>query len=145
MKFRLELPIQKPRTEVWKFFSNPENTKLWQPSLTKIELIRGVPGQPGAESKWTYLENEREFSLIESVLDCEEPSRFESQFENKFAGSTVNNIFVEQGNDATLWIVETTYKFRTLLMRIMGPVLKKNYVTRSRREMERFKEVIEKE
>jgi hypothetical protein len=145
MKFKLELPLHKPRIEVWKFFSKPENTKLWQPSLTKIELIRGVPGQPGAESKWTYLENEREFSLIETVLDCEEPSRFESQFENQFASSTVNNIFVEQGNDATVWIVETTYKFRTLLMKFMGPILKKNYVTRSRREMERFKEIIEKE
>ena len=145
MKFRLELPIHKPRTEVWKFFSNPENAKLWQLSLTKVESIRGVPGQPSSESRWTYLENEREFSLDETVLAGEEPSQFESQFENQFARNTVKNTFMEQGDNETLWILETNYKFKTLLMKIAGPILKKNYVARSRREMERFKEVIESE
>jgi hypothetical protein len=42
-------------------------------------------------------------------------------------------------------VVETKYKFKTLLMKVVGPLLKKNYVARSQRDMERFKEMVERE
>ncbi len=145
MKFKTELSINKPRLEVWKFFSDRENIKLWQPTLTKIEPISGVQGQRGAESKWIYKESRGEFSLIEKVLRCEEPNLYESLFENAFASNMVKNIFTEQGNDETLWTVETEYKFKTFLMKMLGPLFKKNYVTRSQREMKQFKEMVEKE
>src|SRR5689334_9319921 len=145
MKFKTELLINKPRLEVWKFFTNRENAKLWQPTLTKIESIRGVEGQPGAESKWTYEENGREFSLTEKVVYCEEPRRYESLYDNAFALNTVDHVFAEQSTGDTLWTVETEYQFKTLLMKALGPLFKKNYVTRSQREMERFKEIVEKE
>ncbi len=145
MKFKTELLINKPRLEVWKFFLDREKTKLWQPTLTKIEPLNGIAGQPGAESKWIYEENGREFSLAEKVLRCEEPHRFESLFENAFASNAVNNEFVEQSNNETLWSMETTYSFKTTLMKIIGPLFKRNYVARSRKEVERFKEMVEQE
>lgn len=58
MKYRLETLIHKPRIEVWKFFTDLQKTKLWQPSLVKIESIRGSSGQPSSESKWFYKEQE---------------------------------------------------------------------------------------
>jgi len=106
--------------------------------------VSGPPDQPGAESKWTYAENKREFSLHERILSSEEPSRFESLFDNAFASNTVNNLFIEQGKDETLWSAETEYEFKTLLMKILGPLVKKKYVARSQRDMERFKEMVEK-
>ena len=145
MKFKLELPISKPRSEVWKFFVNPENNKVWQSSLQNVEVLSGIAGTPGATLKWTYEERDREFSLIEKVLHSEEPTQFESRFENEFATNIVNNTFLEQDKNETLWSLETTYQFKTLLMKIAGPLLKKNYVTRSQRDMERFKEAVEKD
>jgi hypothetical protein len=145
MKFKLELLIHELRSDVWRFFINPENSKLWQPSLQSIEVLSGIARTPGATMKWTYEERDREFSLIEKVLHCEEPTQYESQFENEFATNIVNNTFVEQEKNETLWTMETTYQFKTLLMKIAGPLLKKNYITRSQREMERFKEAVEKE
>jgi uncharacterized protein YndB with AHSA1/START domain len=144
VKFKIELLIGKPRQAVWEFFTDPEKTKLWQPTLIKIDPIYGIMGQPDSESKWTYQENRREFSLTEKVLSCEEPSHFESQFENEFAKNVVRNLFIEQSKDQTLWVAETTYMFKTLLMKILGPILRKNYMARSQKEMERFKETIEK-
>lgn len=143
MKFRLELTIHRARTNVWKFFTDTEKTRLWQPSLQKIETMNGVTGQPGAISKWTYRENERDFYLMEKILTNVSPERFENQFENDFATNTVSNIFVAKGDQETLWVMETQYKFKTLLMKVLGPILKKNYVTRSQKEMERFKEMVE--
>lgn len=143
MKFKLELLINKQPSEVWKFFIDPEKTRTWQPSLISVESIHADRSEPGAVSKWTYKENEREFSLDEEVLHVEEPSRFESRFENEFASNTVNNLFVQKGESQTLWIAETIYSFKTMLMKILGPILQRNYVARSQKEMERFKEIVE--
>ncbi len=145
MKYKLELLIQKTRSEVWNAFSDSGTMKKWQPALMRIELISGTTGHPPAVSKLTYEENEREFSLTEKVMYRDEPNRFESVLENDFAVNTINNIFIEQGRDQTLWVAETKYKFKTLLMKVVGPLLKKNYVARSQRDMGRFKEMVERE
>jgi len=144
MKFKLELPINKLRAEVWNAFDNPENMKIWQASLIKFERLSGTAGQPGAVSKLTYKQNEREFSLIEKVTGRDEPNRLDGSYENEFAHNTISNAFIDQGMDQTLWVVETEYKFKTLLMKILGPAMKKNFVKRTELDMERFKEMVER-
>jgi hypothetical protein len=143
MKFSLRLPIEKSRVEVWKAFDNPENMKKWQPSMVSFDRISGTQGQPGAISRLTYEENGRQFSLVEKVTHREELQRLDGLYENDFANNTIKNTFIEQGNDQTLWTVETEYKFKTFLMRILGPVMKKNFVARTQKDMERFKEMVE--
>jgi uncharacterized membrane protein len=143
MKFRLETVINKPRAEVWKAFDNVENMSKWQPSLIRRELLSGTSGQPGAVSKLTYKEGDREFTLIEKVTHRNEPSEFDGVYENDFADNIIKNKFIEQGKDQTLWVIETEFKFKTLVMKIMGNVLKKNYVKRTERDMQRFKEMAE--
>jgi uncharacterized membrane protein len=143
MKFKLEITINKPRPEVWRMFTAHENMNKWQPSLVNIELISGAPGQAGAVSKLTYKENEREFSLIEKVTRSEELNQFDVIYENEFTDNPVKNKFIEHGENETRWIIDANYKFKTLLMKIMGPTMKKNFVRRTYRDMERFKEFVE--
>ena len=143
MKYTLELTINKHRTEVWKAFDNTENLKEWQPSLTKFEYVSGTPGQPDAVSKLTYEENEREFSLIEKTINREEPAQLDELYENEFSENIIRNSFVEQSENETLWIVENEFKFKTFLMKIMGPLMKKNFAARTQKDMGRFKEFIE--
>ena len=143
MKFRLELPINKPRAEVWKAFEDPENLKKWQPSLVKLEPLSGTPGQPGAISRLTYSEDGREFALTETLTRRDEPERLDSVYENKFAKNTIRNTFLEQGEKETLWELENEFRFKTLFMRLFGPIMKKNFVIRTQRDMQRFKEIVE--
>jgi uncharacterized protein YndB with AHSA1/START domain len=145
MKYNIELIINKPRQEVWHAFIDPDRMKSWQTSLTAIELLNGTPGQPGAESRLVFEERGREYSLIERILSCREPESIEQSYENEFSIDTICSTFLEQGLDQTLWITETEYKFKTLLMKILGPIYKKNLVARSQRDMDRFKEMVEKE
>ncbi len=145
MKYRLEILIDKSRAEVWNLFCDYEKINLWQPSIIKIELVSGTTGQVGAISKWIYKSNEREYFLSETILSREEPTHFGNIFRNEFAENSVNNIFTEQGRDQTLWVAETKYKFKTLLMIILGPFMKTRYKVRSKRDMERFKKMAEKE
>lgn len=144
MKFALELPLQKSRDEVWKAFDNPENTKIWQPSLVNFETISGIQGQPEAVSKLTYKEGKREFSLIEKVTHRAEPDRFDVVYENEFADNSVRNTFVIVNDNETLWRMEVEFKFKTLIMKLIGPSMKTNYILRTERDMQRFKEFVEK-
>jgi hypothetical protein len=143
MKFKLELPIRKPRSEVWKLFDDPDNMPKWQPSLVKIERLSGTAGQPGAVSRLTFKSGEHEFALIEKVLFRAEPDRLDGVYENEYAENIVKNTFLEQGAEETLWKVEVVFKFKTFIMKILGPLRKKNFVIRTQRDMERFKALAE--
>ena len=143
MKFKLELPIHKPRADVWKAFDNTENIKKWQPTLIKFEPVSGTPGQPGAISKLTYEEGGREFTLVEKITHRDEPSSFDGIYENNFIDNIVRNKFIERGQHQTLWVTETEFRFKTLIMKIMGPMMKKNFIARTQKDMERFKEMAE--
>jgi|SRR5919108_3097742 uncharacterized protein YndB with AHSA1/START domain len=143
MKFRSELLINKPRADVWKAFDNPQNMKKWQRSLITVQTVSGMQGQPGAISLLTFEEHGRQFELTERVTYREEPNRLDGMYENDFADNIVKNTFIEQGQDQTLWVVETEFKFKTLIMRILGPLMKKNFVKRTQKDMTRFKEMVE--
>jgi hypothetical protein len=144
MKYTLQLSIDKARDGVWLAFHDPELVKLWQPSLTGVQLLHGTTGEVGAESKLTFTEKEREFSLIERITSCQEPEMLDQVYENEFAVNTVKNSFIDQGENQTLWIAETEYKFKTILMKIMAPLYKKNFAARTKRDMQHFKEMVEK-
>ena len=143
MKFKLELTLNKPVIEVWKAFDNPNNMSKLQPSLTKFELLSGTQGQPGAVSKLTYEEGGREFSLTEKITHREEPHRLDGIYENEFTDNPLRNTFIARGESETLWAIETEFKFKTLVMRMLGPLMKKNFMNRTQKDMERFKEFVE--
>lgn len=143
MKFTLELPVRKSRTEVWKAFDSVENMKKWQPALIKFENMSGIPGQPGAVSRLTYSEGKREFFLTEKITFRAESDRFDGAYENEFADNIVKNTFIATSEKETLWKLETEFKFKTLIMKIVGPLMKKNFVKRTEKDMERFKKMVE--
>ena len=143
MKYRLELTLQKPRAEVWRIFDDPNNMDKWQPTLTKIERLEGVAGQPGSVAKLTFKNGDREFSLIEKVTFRAEPERLDGVYENEFADNAVKNTFLERGSNETLWKVEVEFKFKTLAMRLIGPFVKKKFVANTQRDMDRFRALVE--
>lgn len=143
MKFKLELSLNKPRAEVWRIFDDPHNLNKWQPSLINIERVSGTTGQPGAITKLTFRSGEREFALLEKVTLRAEPERLDEVYENEYAENVLKNTFLEQGEDITLWKVEVIFNFKTLFMKILGLLKKKNFVIRTQRDMERFKALVE--
>jgi hypothetical protein len=144
MNFTLELSLHRSRAEVWRAFDNPENTKIWQPTLVNFETVSGAQGQVGAISKLTYAEGKGEFVLVEKVTYRAEPERFDVIYKNNFSDNSVKNTFIAASENETLWKMEVEYQFKTLLMKIVGPFAKKNFIKRSERDMERFKEFVEK-
>ena len=145
MRFKLEMLLNKPRLAVWQALEDAGNLKKWQTTLVNIENISGTPGRVGSVTKLSYKAGEREYALLEKIIQRDEPNNLHASYENNFAENTLKNTFIEQGTDQTLWVLENEFKFKTLLMKVMGNVLKKNYVRRTQRDMQRFKEMLESE
>ncbi|MFT3891601.1 MAG: SRPBCC family protein [Anaerolineales bacterium] len=143
MKYSLELTINKPRAEVWRMFVDPSRLDQWQPSLVKVEQLEGTTGQTGSVAKLTYKNGEREYSLIEKVTYCAEPEQLDQRYQNQFAENTNINTFTESGINATLWKVEVEFKFKTPMMRLVGPFMNKRFATNTQKDMDRFKVLIE--
>lgn len=143
MKYKLELALNKPRAEVWRVFDDPGSLAKWQPTLVAIEQIEGTAGQPGAVAKLTFKNGEREYFLVEKIIHREEPQRLDQLYENKFADNTITNTFLENGNNETLWNVEVEFKFKTLLMRLIGPLVRKRFAASTQRDMDHFKALVE--
>ena len=143
MKYFLEVIINKSRTEVWKIFDDPNNMDKWQPTLTKIEHLEGLAGQPGSVAKFTFKNGDREFSLIGKITFRSEPERLDGVFVNEFADNPVKNTFIENGPNETLWKVDVEFKFKTIAMRLIGPFVKKRFATNTQRDMDRFKTLVE--
>ena len=80
---------------------------------------------------------------METITQRREPDLFHGVYENPFAENSIHNEFIDQGDGQTLWVMETKYQFKTLIMKILGHLLKKNYVARTKRDMQRFKEMVE--
>jgi hypothetical protein len=81
---------------------------------------------------------------MERITDRREPELFHGVYDNPFAENSIQNEFIDQGDGQTLWVMETKYTFKTLIMKILGPLLKKNYIARTQKDMERFKEMVER-
>jgi carbon monoxide dehydrogenase subunit G len=143
MRYKLETTLQKPRAKVWDLFIDPRNTSKWQPTLDRIELLSGNTSQPGAVSELTFKYGEREFSLRETITQRSELEQLTGIFENTFAINTVKNTFIEQDAHTTLWQVEVEFKFKTVLMRIVGPFSKKRFMANTQRDMDRFRALVE--
>jgi len=143
MKFKLETTINKPRSEVWRIFTTPENMNKWQTSLVSVMLLSGEPGQTGAISTLNFEEGGREFSLIEKIIQRVDEQQFDVIYENEFTDNPMKNSFIAQGKNETSWIVEAEYKFKTFAMKLLGPLMKKNFIRRIQKDMERFKELAE--
>jgi len=144
MRYKFEFEINKPLADVWVAFNNPKILKMWQPSLKKIEQVNGIYGDPNSVADLLFMENEREFTLRSIILKVDPLYRSEILFQNEFAENNVIYIFTQKNDSSTQLVVETTYRFKTFLMKIFGVLMKRNFMRRTWDEMERFKDMLEK-
>jgi hypothetical protein len=105
--------------------------------------MEGTVGQTGSVMKLTYKNGEREYSLIEKIIHRAEPERLDQLYQNQFADNTNKNTFTESGENSTLWKVEVEFKFKTLMMMLVGPFVKKRFAANTKKDMEQFKRLVE--
>ena len=135
--------INKPIKDVWSFFENPDNLKLWLSGFQKVEHVSGVPGTRGAKAKHYFLERGKELVLDEEIIEVIPGKKFVGTLGSSMMVNTVTNYFNDLGNGQTEYSISSDTQFKGFLWKQIGPLMKGDFKKRQEKDMQTLKQVLE--
>jgi uncharacterized membrane protein len=139
-QFRIE--IDRPLSEVYAAFNNPDNLPRWITGLQRTEPISGTPGQVGAKTRQIYLERGRIVELIETITAHEPMKRFVGEIDGQGMNCAIHVEFVDRGR-STLVVAGSDLRSRSFMLSLMLPFIKASIHKRQGADFERFKRLLE--
>ena len=145
MRYQLELEINVPRERVVELFLDPDNLQQWQPDLISFEQIgTGEPREVGAKSKQIHRMGKREIEMIETVTVNNSPEELAAIYEAEGVWNLISNRLTETAEGTTRWVLDSHFKFSSLMMKLMALLLPGMFKKQTLTFMQRFKEFAEK-
>ena len=139
-EFRIE--IDKPLSEVYAAFNNPDNLPRWIAGLQRTEPISGTPGQVGAKTRQIYLERGRIVELIETITAHEPLKRFSGEIDGQGVNCAIHVDFVDRGS-STLVVANADVRARSFMLSLMMPFVRSAIRKRQDGDFRRFKQLLE--
>ena len=141
--YTIHVDIELPRERVVELFDSSDSLFQWQTGLKKFEHLSGEPGQVGAKSKMIFQMGKREIEIIETITRRDFPGRFDGHYEWGAGENTLENRFIQLGGNTTRWESTCSYKFRTLMLKLMGWIMPGSFRSQNQAFMDNFKEFCE--
>ena len=135
--------INKPVKEVWEFFKNPDNLKLWLSGFQKFEHVSGIPGTVGAKAKHHFLERGKELILDGELTEVVEEKRIIGILDSSMMLNTITNSFNDLGNDETEVSLSSDTHFKGFLWKQIGPLMKGEFKKRQENDLQTLKKILE--
>ena len=127
MNITTTIIINKPVKEVWDFYDNPDNLKLWLANFKSFELISGNPGEAGTKAKHTYEEKGRTIIMYETITEKVPYHKLAGTLTMpKMMESNLQTVLKEIDKDKTELTCITETKFEMLSLKLFGFMLKKS-------------------
>lgn len=136
--------INKPIRQVWDFYDNPDNLKLWLANFKSFELISGNPGETGTKSKHIYEEKGRIITMFETITEKVPYHKLSGILTMpKMMESNLQTVLKEIDKDKTQLTCVTETKFEVLSLKLFGFMLKKAFQKRQDGHFNKLKMIIE--
>ena len=143
MLTRTTIIIRKPIKEVWTFFKNPDNLKLWLSGFQKYEQVSGEPGTVGSKARHYFIEKGKELVLDEEIIEIIPEKKFVGTLGSPMMVNNVINYFNDLGNGQTEYSISSDTQFKGFFWRQIGPLMKGEFKKRQEKDMQTFKQVVE--
>ena len=135
--------IDRPIKEVWEFFKDPDNLKLWLGGFQRFEQVSGTPGTVGAKAKHYFLERGKELVLEEEIIEVISQKKFQGTLGSPMMVNTVTNYFNDLGNDQTECSLSSDTQFKGFFWKQVGPLMKGEFKKRQENDLQKLKQVLE--
>lgn len=135
--------INKPVNEVWDFFQDPDNLRLWLSGFQRVEHISGTPGTTGAKAKHYFLEKGKELVLDEEIMEVIPQKKLTGTLGSSMMVNTVTNYFNDLGNNQTEYSLSSDTQFKGFFWKQVGPLMKGEFKKRQESDLQRLKQVLE--
>lgn len=142
MKYTVEVEIDKPLNKVVEVFRNTENYYDWMKGLEDIELLKGTPGNEGAETMLHFTIGKRKMKMKEIVLRSNLPDSYLVSYNVKGVYNEVDNKFESIDNNRTLYTTANYFRFSGL-MKLFSVFGKKSFTKQSLKYANDFKKFVE--
>lgn len=154
MRFTDSVEIGLQREETVRLLSDPAYLPMWLRGLVHHEPVRGVHGEVGTVSKIVLRHGSEEMEGIETVT-VKEPSElagisgetdviFERELVVEGMRSITRDRIVELNPRRTRWESGNEYRFDSLKMRLLAPLMRGTFQKQSRQHMQDFKAFAER-
>ena len=135
--------INKPLQEVWEFFQNPDNLKLWLKGFRRFEHVSGERGTAGSKARHYFFEMGKELVMDEEITEVIPYKKFAGTLSSSMMSTSVVNYFQDLGNNQTEYSVSSETEFKTFFWRQIGPLMKGEFKKRQEADLQRMKQVLE--
>ena len=135
--------INKPIKEVWEFFKDPDNLKLWLGGFQRSEHISGIAGTAGAKAKHYFLEKGKSLVLDEEITEVIPEKKFAGTLGSPTMVNRVTNYFNDLGNKQTEYSLSSDTEFKGFFWKQFGPLLKGKFKKRNENDLQKLKQVLE--
>ena len=149
MKYTVSIEIAMPREEVAQLLADPAHLPKWLRGLVLHEPLSGVHGNVGITSRVVIQMGQQKFEGTETITRREPvdlhniSSAIVVHFDREIVGegmwSAARERLTEAGPDRTLWVSENEYRFSSLPMRLVGPLMRGAFRKHSQQHMQDFK------
>lgn len=149
MKYTVSIEVALPRERVVHLLADPAYLPMWLRGLVLHEPLSGAHGQVGTTSRVVLQTGQQQMELTETVTRREPADlhgipgdgvvHFEREIVADGMWSAARERLTEAGPETTRWVSENEYRFSSVPMRLMAPVLRGAFRKQSRRHMEDFK------
>ncbi|MGI5221978.1 SRPBCC family protein [Nocardia sp. CA-290969] len=149
MKYTVSIEIALPRQRVAELLADPAHLPNWLRGLVLHEPVSGEHGQVGTESRVVLEMGGRKMECTETITrrepaDLREiPETSVVHFEREIVGegmwSAARERLTEAGPETTLWESENEYRFSSVLMKLLGRLMRGYFRKQSLQHMQDFK------
>jgi hypothetical protein len=115
---------------------------LWTSGLEHLELVEGVPGQPGCVGLAHYVEGSRRYTLEDHLLEAVPGRHYKSRIEGGGLKITVETT-LERVGDATRMTLRWSGRGTNPLTKLMLPFMGNKVRERSLEDLESLRKLVE--
>jgi hypothetical protein len=149
VKYTVSIEVALPRETVARLLADPAHLPKWLRGMVVHEPVSGMHGQVGTVSRVVLQMGQQEMECTETItrrepadlhgIPSERVVHFDREIVAEGMWSAARERLTETGPETTLWASENEYRFSSLPMRFMAPLMRGAFRKQSRRHMQDFK------
>lgn len=149
MKYTVSIEIALPREQVVRTLADATHLPKWLRGVVLHEPLNGMHGEVGTRSRVVMRMGQQTMEAVETITrrepaDLHEVPRdgvvhYEREIVADGMWNAARERFTEAGPERTLWVSENEYRFDSLPMRLMGPLVQGTFRKQSLQHMRDFK------
>ncbi|MFD7022919.1 SRPBCC family protein [Promicromonospora sukumoe] len=149
MKYTVSMEIALPREKTVRLLADPAHLSKWLRGVVTHEPLNGMHGEVGTRSRVVMQMGQQTMEAVETITrrepaDLHEIPRdavvhYEREIVAEGMWNAARERLTEAGPETTLWVSENEYRFDSVLMRLVGPLMRGAFRKQSMQHMRDFK------